>query len=144
MKRFCVLIAGTTLMVGLALASTAGAGNGDGSQKVNWYTVVGGSSDNVTTTTVPGHVDLNAPNGAVALIVNGVITLDPNTTYDVWVRDLAGYSGAFLYQYAPLGYIRLATFTTDGDGNGAFHLNLRSADLPSGTYGIQVAINTDS
>jgi hypothetical protein len=133
------------LLAGLTVTASAFAGHGNGSQNVGWYTVTGGSSDNVTSTSIPGHVNLNTPNGSVALIVNGEITLAPSTTYDVWVRNLdanGGYTGSYLSNYPPLGYYKLATFTTDSHGNGSFHLNLRAADLPAGAYPIQVAVNT--
>ena len=61
--------------------------------------------------------------------------------YDVWVRDLTGYTGSYITKYEPLGYFKLATMTTDEEGNGSFHFNLRTDELPTGTYEIQVAIN---
>ena len=113
-----------------------------GSTKAPFYTVDNGTSDDVTNTLAGGSVMYNAPSGDVALIINGNVKgLQPNFNYAVWVRDLTGYTGPSLTSYAPLGYFKLGTFSTDAQGNGSFHFNIQRSDLPAGTYNLQTAIN---
>lgn len=126
----------------LSVLPVASVGHWASNQKVPFYSVAGCSSDNVVTTgPESGFAVLVDPMGAVGLIVNGAVTLAPNSSYDVWVRALVGYTGPSLFAYPPLSYYKLGTFTTDAFGAGNFHLNLMSADLLDGTYDIQVAIN---
>ncbi|OFW53301.1 MAG: hypothetical protein A2V75_02895 [Actinobacteria bacterium RBG_16_70_17] len=110
-------------------------------QRLTWYAVPSGNSDVVSTDELPGHVSINTPAGEVTMIINGRITLDPNTTYGVWVRELTGYTGDYLTSYAPLSYYKLTTFTTNVRGQGSFHINIARGDLPDGTRDIQIAIN---
>ena len=140
MKRLTMLL-GLCSIVGALVVPTALSG----SQKVPIYAADGCTSDLIDTTMpVPGHVNLNTPGGAVALVVNGSITLAPNTTYTFWVRNLTGYTGPFVNSSSGLGYYAPGTFTTDAYGNGVFHYNFLASDLPPGTYPIQVAINQDN
>jgi hypothetical protein len=114
-----------------------------GSSTAPFYTVTGGSSDNVTNTLGGGSVMFNAPSGNVALIINGNVKgLQPNFEYAAWVRDIASsYTGPSLFVYAPNGYVKLGTFSTNSQGNGSFHFNIQRSDLPAGTYNLQAAIN---
>lgn len=113
-----------------------------GSTTAPFYTVNNGTSDQVTNTLAGGSVMYNAPSGKVALIIDGnVSSLQANSNYAVWVRDLTGYTGPALTTYAPLGYVKLGTFSTDSLGNGSFHFNIQRSDLPAGTYHLQTAIN---
>jgi hypothetical protein len=85
----------------------------------------------VTTDQVDGKVKVVAPGGDVAVVIQGNIKsgLKPSTAYEVYVRSLPGE-------------LNVGTFTTNGNGHGRFHVNIRrSADLPAGIYDIQVAIN---
>ena len=50
-------------------------------------------------------------------------------------------TGPSLTSYAPLGYFKLGTFSTNSQGNGSFHFNIQRSDLPAGTYNLQTAIN---
>jgi len=61
----------------------------------------------------------------------------------MWIRqfDTGQYTGTFIMQYEPLDYYQLLTFTTNDEGRGRFHLNIRSDELAPGTYEIQIAIN---
>lgn len=113
------------------------------SQKADIYRVGGGSSNNVLTDQpYDDHITLVDPMGKHDMLLHGVIKgLLPNTTYYVWMRNLTGYTGDYLYSYVPLGYYKLAMFTTDEEGNGNFHHKILDEDLPDGTYQIQVAIN---
>lgn len=111
-------------------------------QTLKWYTVSGGSSDNLTSVLVPGHVNLNTPNGYVTMIINGVITLQPNTKYAVWVREFTGYTGPYIDLYLPLGYYALGSFTTNAYGVGHFHFNIARSQLPRATRNIQIAVNS--
>jgi len=115
----------------------------NGAQRLQFYTVTDVSSNNVTDTEVDGSVSVVAPDGDVALVIQGNIKsgLEANTDYEVWVRSLAGYTGPADKSYTPLNYYMLGTFTTNGEGHGQFHINILSKDLPAGTYEIQVAIN---
>ena len=116
-----------------------------GAQRLQFYTVSGGSSDNVTSTEVDGTANVVAPTGDVALVIQGNIKsgLDPNKEYEVWVRSLEGYTGPADKSYTPsdYSYYMLDTFTTNDQGHGSFHVNIPSDDLPAGPYDIQVAIN---
>jgi len=146
MKKILAL---TALMLIVVMASAVPAlaakkAVDEKAQKVDWYTVTGGNSDNVTDELVPGHVNLNTPNGAVTMVINGVITLEADTEYVVWVRQLTGYTGAYINSYVPLGYYALGSFTTDEFGCGKFHFNIASSDLAPGTRDIQVAVNVDN
>lgn len=114
--------------------------------QVGIYHVSGGSSDNV----------LNAQpyQGSVALItdktdgslrvIGSISGLDANKLYFVWVRDLTGYTGPSLFDPHVLGYFKLVSFTSDSSGKGVFSYKINGADLPSGTYNIQVAINDET
>ena len=143
--RWTILTLGLVFVLLLALATPAAAGrpvDPASLQRLNWYTVIDGSSDNVTDVRMPGHVTINTPNGRVAMVINGQITLLPNTTYWVWVRELTGYTGNRLAEYAPLNYYKLATFTTNVRGQGSFHINVARADLANATRNIQIAVNS--
>ena len=145
MKKTLVLV-GLALILVLALAAPALAvkpANPGKAQKIDWHPVTGGSSDNVVLESfVPGHVNLNTPEGAVTMVINGVITLDSSTTYSVWIRQFMGYTGESLFVYAPLNYVALGYFTTDAYGHASFHYNIASDDLTGMTRDIQLAINT--
>ncbi len=100
------------------------------------------SSNDVTSMLSGGNVDIVHPMGSVALNITGNVTsLDANTEYVVWVRDLTGYTGSSLYSAPGSGYYALTTFTTNGQGSGSFHISISKAGLPDGTYDIQVALN---
>jgi hypothetical protein len=143
--RWMIFTLGLVFLLLLVLAVPAGAVkpvDPGGLQRLTWHSVTDGSSDNVTDTLVPGHVTINTPAGRVAMVINGRITLLPNTTYGVWVRELTGYTGDYLASYTPLHYYKLVTFTTNVRGQGSFHINIARADLlPDGTRNIQIAIN---
>ena len=118
------------------------AGKWVDSQKAPFYVVNGCSSNFVSDELAGGQVTLVDPMGNVTMIIQGNLKgLIPLTMYDVWVRNLTGYTGSYLAKYEPLGYFKLATITTDEYGNGGFHFNLRTDVLPDGVYQIQVAIN---
>ena len=145
MKKTLVLV-GLVLILVLALAASALAvkpANSEKAQKIDWHPVTGGDSDNVVLDAfVPGHVNLNTPSGAVTMVINGVITLEPSTTYAVWVRQFTGYTGDAVNSYLPLDYFTLGYFTTDEYGYGSFHYNIASGDLPAEIRQIQLAVNT--
>lgn len=146
--RRAALTLGLVFLLLLALAVPAAAvkpADPAKLQRLSWYEVAGGSSDNVLTgSPVRGHVTINTPAGRLAMILNGRIVLAPNSTYGLWVRELTGYTGDCLVSYPPLHYCKLATFTTNGQGIGKFHLNLGRADLADATRNIQIAINTSA
>jgi hypothetical protein len=138
----CALVLVLTTVLSVSVALAAGGGKWVTAQQAPFYKVYGCSSNVVSFDLAGGKVMLVDPMGDVSLVVQGnVRSLDPNAGYDVWIRDMTGYTGSYLAKYEPLGYYKLTTFTTDGEGNGSFHLNLRAEDLPNGTYSIQVAIN---
>lgn len=147
-KILSVLVIALALLGVLVVPALAGkGGKGRGARKAPFYWV-NGSSNYPTTDLAGGQVVLVAPMGSVSLLVQGNVKgLDANADYDVWIRNLTGYTGSFLFVATgswkgdPYTYYKLTTFTTDGEGNGSFHLNLRADDLPEGTYEIQVAIN---
>jgi len=138
-----VLFAAICILALLVLVAPAAAGGKwVDAQRAPFYKVYGCSSNVVSSDLAGGQVVLVDPMGSVSLVVQGNVKgLASNAGYDAWVRNLTGYTGPYLAVYAPLGYYKLATFTTDDEGNGIFHLNLRADDLPDGTYQIQVAIN---
>jgi len=110
------------------------------------YGVLSGSSDLVNLSDpLDGFVKMGVVGQAGNLSFSGEINgLIPLTQYDVWVRDLSGYTGSFIFSYPPLGYFKLTRFTTDALGKGIFGYTVLSENLPIGTYPIQVAINTTS
>lgn len=125
----------------------AGGGKWVTAQKAPFYWV-NGSSDDPTSDLAGGQVVTVDPMGNVSLVVQGNVKgLDPNAGYDVWIRDLTGYTGSYLYMATgtyngvPYTYYKLGTFATDFEGNGSFDLNLRADELPDGTYELQVALN---
>jgi len=118
------------------------AGKWVNSQKAPFYVVNGCSSNVVSDELAGGQVTLVDPMGNVSMVIQGNLEgLSPLAMYDVWVRDLTGYTGSCISKYEPLGYFKLATITTDEYGNGNFHFNLRTDQLPEGSYVVQVAIN---
>ena len=139
MKKILVALAAVAALSVVAVVAVPAFA---GSTKAPFYTVTNGTSDEVTNTLSGGSVMYNAPSGNVALIINGDVKgLQPNFDYAVWVRDLTTYSGPALTSYAPLGYFKLGTFSTNAQGNGSFHFNIQRSDLPAGTYNLQTAIN---
>jgi len=127
----------STLVGGVALAAA---------QRAPLYPVGGGTSDDVTTEEPSqGRVVINNPKGDVTLIIQGNVTgLTAGQSYDVWVRDLTRYTGPSTKSNSALGYYLLDTFTANRQGKGHFHLNILAADLPAGSYTLQVAINPDA
>jgi len=129
------------------MISIAASGKMVNNQKLTLYHVSGGDSENVQyDQPFEGHVIITDPMGSNDVILNGVIKgLSPNMEYFVWVRDLtAGYTGAYLWDYPPLGYFKLISFVTNVEGKGSFRIHINDSDLPDGTYEIQVAINDES
>ena len=143
MKKLITVCLMLVVLLLVGMTSVAVAGKRVTAQKTNLYHVSGGSSNNVLLNQpYDGHVTIVDPMGANDIILNGVIKgLLPNTEYFVWVRNLLGYTGEYLYSYPPLGYYKLTSFMTDEEGNGNFHYRINGNDLPDGTYMIQVAIN---
>jgi len=140
-KRIVIVLAVLALLAVIGVPAAAG-GKWVDAQKAPFYIVYGCSSNVVSSDLAGGQVVLVDPMGNVSLVVQGNVKgLASNAGYDAWVRNLTGYTGPYLAVYPPLGYYKLATFTTDAEGNGSFHLNLRADELPDGTYQIQVAIN---
>lgn len=138
-----LLFAAIAILALLVLVTPAAAGGGRwvNAQKAPFYWV-NGSSNDPTSDLAGGHVVIVDPMGSVSLVVQGNVKgLNLNFGYDMWMRNLTGYTGPSLYSVPSLGYFKLGTFMTDGEGNGSFHFNLRADDLPEGTYEIQVAIN---
>ena len=107
-----------------------------------FYLVPSGTSNIVSSDLAGGKVHIVDPMGNASLIIQGnIVGLLPNTSYDVWVRNLNDYTGDYL-QYVPsLGYFKFVTLTTDDFGNADFHIMMKADELPDGTYQIQVAIN---
>jgi hypothetical protein len=116
------------------------------SQQASIYKVTSCDSSNITNDPYQGHVTLVTPDGKNDLMLQGVIQgLVPDTQYTVWIRNLLpSYSGTFINRYIPLGYFALTTFTTNKKGAGNFSYKINKADLPSGTYSIQVALNVNT
>ena len=102
----------------------------------------GGESDVVSDDLAGGQVTLVDPMGDVSMVIQGNVRgLVPLAEYDVWVRDLTGYTGTSLDSAPSKGYFKLAIITTNAEGNGSFHFNLRTDELLVRDYEIQVAIN---
>ena len=141
-KLLSVTLAMLALLI--VVAAVAAGGKWVTAQKAPFYHVYGCSSNIVSSDLAGGQVVLVDPMGSVSMVVQGNVEgLLPNAGYDMWIRDLTGYTGSYLTKYEPLGYYKLVTFTTDDEGNGSFHVNLRADELPDGTYTIQVAINPE-
>lgn len=135
---FTVLLLLSLVVVSPVLAG----GKWVNSQKAPFYEVYGCTSDVVSTDLSGGQVTLVDPMGNVSMVVQGNVRgLDPLAKYDVWIRDLTGYTGPYITKVESLGYFKLTTITTDDEGNGSFHFNLRMDELPERSYEIQVAIN---
>jgi len=145
MKKAIIFIVIAALVLTITPTLIFAGNGGAGSQKTTLYNVSGGSSDNVIYgQPYDGHVIIVNPKGKNDLIINGVIRgLDPDSEYFVWVRNLTGYTGDYLFIYAPLGYFKLTSFMTNIEGKGSFNYKIQDSDLPDGTYNIQVAINTE-
>jgi hypothetical protein len=135
---FVALLAVTMLSVTVSAAPPVGKG----AQIVPLYPCGPGQSDQVLTTQpAQGKVIINTPNRDVSFNFTVIANnLDPNTQYAVFVRELAGYTGPYFTWNNNYWFI-LGYFTTDSTRAGDFHLNVRAADLPSGAYNIQVALN---
>ncbi len=142
MKKIAIALL-LCMVLSIITGSAVFAAGKAGAQRVPFYPVDFGSSDYVRNDLpAQGAAVINDPMGNVALMIQGNVNgLQPNHFYTVWVRELAGYTGDFLNSYTPLGYYLLDTFTTNEEGKGHFHLNIRAQDLSAGTYNIQVAIN---
>ncbi len=142
MKKIAIALTLCMVLSVVVSGATMAAGKA-GAQKAALYPCIGGSSDNVdTTAATQGRVIINDPMGAVVLNIQGNASgLKANHVYSVWVRQLFGYIGYSINSAPAAGYYLLACFTTNGQGKGHFHLNIRAADLPVATYNIQVAIN---
>ena len=147
MKKAIVFIVIAALVLTITPALIFAGGKWVNSQKAPFYEV-NGSSNNVSSVLAGGQVTLVDPMGNVSMVIQGNVRgLIPSTKYDVWVRDLTGYTGTYLFKAvgsyggSTYTYFKLATMTTDEEGNGSFHFNLRTDELPVGTYEIQVAIN---
>ena len=127
------------------VTQTHAIGKGPIFQNLQLFSVLSGDSSQVTTNPLDGFVKIGIVGQAGNLAFSGEIKgLTPLTQYDVWVRNLSGYTGPYIFNYLPLGYYKLTRFTTDSLGKGIFSYTILSSDLPSGTYPIQVAINTTS
>ena len=139
-KKLIIVI--TILALVLTVTPALAGGKWVTAQKAPFYHVYGCSSNNVSSDLAGGQVVLVDPMGNVSLVVQGNVKgLTHNSGYDVWVRDLQDYSGPYITKHEDLGYFKLATITTDFEGNGSFHFNIRTDELAAGTYTIQVAIN---
>lgn len=140
MKKLGIVLAGAAFL--LSAVSVFGAGKATEFQKLPFFHVDGGSSDNVNSVPYDGFVKVGLPGQSGNLVFSGEIKgLVPLTEYFVWVRNLTGYTGPSLYSYLPLGYFKLTSFTTDTAGSGVFEYTILASELPTGTYPIQVAIN---
>ena len=111
---------------------TSGDENEHGAQRLQFYEVLNGDWESVSSESsneVDGSVNVVTPGGDVALVIQGNIKsgLEADKNYEVFVRSV---SDSFV-----------DTFTTNGNGHGRFHINIRSEDLLPGTHEIQVAIN---
>ena len=116
------------------------------SEKLTLYHVDHGSSDDVDLDEpFKGHCTITTPRGKNDLIIRGVISgLKKSTQYAVWVRKLDGYSGDYLDRNQSLHYYKLVLFKTSPHGHGNWHIKIADADLPAGTYDLQIAINEGS
>ena len=108
---------------------TSGDENEHGAQRLQFYKVPSGNWEIVSSDEVDGSVNVVTPGGDVAVVIQGNIKsgLEANKDYNVVVRV-----GSDSFD---------DTLTTNGNGHGRFHINIRSEDLLPGTYEIQVAIN---
>jgi hypothetical protein len=143
--RWMILTLGLVFVLLLALAVPAAAVRPPDSwrlQRLTWHKVANWNSDSVLPDPVPGRGTINTPRGTVAMVINGHVKLQPNTTYGVWVRELTGYTGTSLASAPTAYYYRLATFTTNIRGWGAFHIHIARTLLPNDLRNIQIAINT--
>lgn len=105
------------------------------------YTVNNCSSDQVTGTLAGGQVVFVEGGDEVVLSLQGIVHAQAAQTYfDIWVRDLSGYTGPSLATSAG-GWVKLDSFKTDQNGDGWFRLRFRPQDLPARTYQLQVALN---
>jgi hypothetical protein len=135
------------LAVGLVLSATPASGvkpaEPEKAQTIDWFEVGRGqSNDLLLDKPIDGHANLNTPNGAVTMVINGQIVLDPDTTYVVWIREFSEYLGDYVNIYPPLAYCALGYFTTNTEGVGSFHFNIADQDLAPDTRNIQLAVNT--
>lgn len=146
MKKVIKLCSIIVVLLLIGMISIAASGKMVNNQKINLFHVSGGTSDNVQyDQPFEGHVIIVDPMGSNDVILNGVIKgLSPNMEYFVWVRNLTGYTGDYLYSYPSLGYYKLTSFMTNVKGKGSFHIHINDSDLPDETYEIQVAINDET
>lgn len=146
MKKAIIFIIIAALILTITPALIYAEKGNVSSQKANLYHVSEGTSDNVLyDQPYGGHVIIVNPMGKNDLILNGIIKgLNPNSEYFVWVRNLTGYTGDYLYNYAPLGYFKLTSFMTNVKGKGSFHYRIDDSELLNSDYNIQVAINDET
>ena len=142
MRRILTSLAVVSIMA-LAFAPAASAGKFVTPQKADWFYTPSGSSNDVSDVKAYGHAQIVDPMGSANFIVNGVVKLEPNTGYAVWVRELYGYTGPSITPTPGIGYYKLSWFMTDEFGYGTFQVKSYSTYLPTGSYPIQVAINQD-
>ena len=108
---------------------SSGDENEHGAQRLQFYKVPSGTWEIVSSDEVDGKVNVVTPGGDVAVVIQGNIKsgLEANKDYNVVVRV-----GSDSFD---------DTFTTNGNGHGRFHINIRAGELLPGTYEIQVGIN---
>jgi hypothetical protein len=142
-KLLFVIVAVLALTTLIGSTVSAAPKTGTGNMQVPFYPCGPGQSNDVLTNEpAQGKVILNTPDGHVTLNITGIVSgLLPSTEYRVWVREIDAYAGDYMYYAAGWHGYELLAFTTEADGTGSFHLNIRAADLPAGGYDIQVAIN---
>lgn len=145
------VLVSAVIMPSIAFAAKP-AGNLAGAQKVDWNLSAAvmpvppyGSRD-IPGSDTASKLIVNQPNGAIEVTITGAMNgLNPNTTYTVYLSN--GYT-----PYVDTGWPGLLpgvsefTFTTDSEGEGSWHVNLRDADFPGGpeTYTLSVWINETS
>ena len=141
MKRFTAVL---LVFIALALTTTAVYASGLWHfKRATFYTTPACNPYTLDTAT-KGRINISGPDKRNALEFAGFVTgLDPNTNYDFFVRDLTGYTGPVgPGGTANLGWFSLRRFKTNSHGDAWFLLVVKRSYLPTGTYPIQVAIDT--
>lgn len=142
MKKITIIVIVISLMAFSLSVSAFADDDEDLQDKVPFYYVTDGNSNNVTDEAADGFVVIVTPHGKPALIVQGSIKgLEPKTEYYVWIRDIAGYTGESLLMIPGSGYYKLEMIKTNKKGNVNFHIKIERGVLPAGIFMLQVAIN---
>jgi len=96
---------------------------------------------------VVGFVILNNPSGAVNFVVQVIIeNAEPNLDCNIWISALTGTGAANFFPLVKSvttdsPWYKLGELSTNDDGDGSFHINLKLTEVSGNLTKIVVALN---